>query len=105
MVDLQETPAVPEEAYGGDERWGLEAAGVTLVVLGWVLGVALNLWLHLSAPSTGTVLGPVVIHHALGDFAWATLLIGAMTGAIGVVIAWVARESPKGPLVLPGGVY
>lgn len=103
--DLQETPAVPPEEYYGDERAGFLTAGAALVTLGWVLGIGVNLWLHLTAPAGGTAIGGVVIHHALGAYAWAAIIIGALTGALGVAIAITARSSPRGRLVLPGGVY
>ena len=103
--DLAETPAVPVEDYGGDERVGLFAAGATLVFLGWGVAGGVNLWLHLAAPASGTTIGGVVIHHALGTYAWTALLIGAFTGAIGVAIALVGRSSPRAKLVLPGGVF
>lgn len=103
--DLQEAPAVPPEEYGGDERAGFFAAGATLVVLGWVVAIGINLWLHLTAPSGGTEIAGVVIHHALGPYAWTAVLVGAFTGALGVAIALVGRASPRGPLVLPGGTY
>ncbi len=105
MTDLQETPAVPPEDYGGDERAGLAAAGATLVGLGWLLGVVVNLLLHLEAPASGTSIGPVVVHNALGPFAWTTLLIGALTGAVGLAIVILSRAAPRGPLVLPGRAY
>jgi len=105
MVDLQETPAVPPEATGGDERAGMIAAGATLIALGWGLGVLANLFLHLSAPSGGARLGPVFVFDHLGPFAWATLLIGLMTGTIGAGVIAAARSLPTGPLVLPGQPY
>lgn len=104
-VDVHETPAVPPEDSGGDERAGMIAAGGVLVTLGWVLGVVANVFVHLAAPSGGFVLGPVVVGHAFGGYAWMTLIIGALTGALGVAVAWSGRASAAGPLVLPGGSY
>lgn len=105
MVDVSESPAVPATDYGGDERWGLMAAGGVLIVLGWGLAVLVNLLLHATAPTGGRSVGGVVVFGHLGPFAWATLLIGLATGALGVAIALVARSSPKGPIVWPGFAY
>jgi hypothetical protein len=105
LVDVAESPAVPPTDYGGDERLGLQIAGGLLVVLGWGLGVALNVLLHVTAPSGGRAVGPVVVFAHLGLFAWATLLIGLGTGALGAAIVLVGRASPKGPIVLPGFGY
>ncbi len=105
MTDLQETPAVPPMDPGGDERIGFHAAGSLLVLLGWGVGVFLNLVLHWTAPAAGRRIGPYVLFPALGPYAMALLLFGAVTGLLGIAILWIARSSPKGPLVLPGFAY
>lgn len=102
---LQERPAVPEADEGGDERAGMTAAGVLLAVLGFGVAVGLNVALHLLAPAAGAHWGPYTIHSTLGVYAWTTLLMGLFTGTLGVAIAYVARASPRGPLVLPGYSY
>jgi hypothetical protein len=104
-ADLQERPAVPPSDEGGDDRAGMTAAGAILIVLGFGLAVGLNVLLHLLAPAAGTHLGPYTVHHDLGVYAWTTLLLGLFTGTLGVAIAYVARASPRGPLVLPGYSY
>lgn len=105
MVDLQESPAVPPERVGGDERLGLFAAGGILIALGWGLGVVLNLVAHRLASAHGTVWGWIRIYPSLGPFAWATLALGLFAGAMGVGFLLLARGSPRGPLVLPGQPY
>jgi hypothetical protein len=105
MSDLTETPAVPETDTGGDERAGLFAAGGILIALGWGAAVMLNLLLHATAPSGGIQIGPIVVGSVGGTYAWATALIGLLTGGVGVGILWVARSAPSGPLVLPGFDY
>ena len=105
MTDLNEMPAVPPFDAGGDERAGMIAAGGVLIALGWGLGVLANLYLHWAAPAAGTSIGGVTIPHTLGALAWATLVIGLGTGALGFAMAALARAEPKGPLVLPGHTY
>ena len=105
VTDLSETPAVPPTDPGGDERVGFFAAGGLLVLLGWGFGVIVNVALHLLAPASGSRFGPLVVFPHLGPYAWAVALFGAFTGAIGVGLIWVARSSPRGPLVLPGFAY
>jgi len=105
VVDIHETPAVPPMDPGGDERLGYYLAGGLLIVLGWGLGVAVNLGLHWLAGSQGITLGWVRIGSALGPYAWAVFAFGIFTGAIGAVLLVLARSSPKAPLVLPGYNY
>ena len=102
MVDLQETPAVPPFDPKGDVRLGLFGAGGTLIVLGWGLGVVLNVVLHRLAPSGGHRLWHVFFGPTFGPYAWATLGLGLVAGAFGVVLIGLARNSPTGPFVLPG---
>ena len=105
MSDLQETPAVPETDAGGDERAGLFIAGAILLLLGWGVAVVLNVLLHVGAPADGLALGPIRVYSAWGAFAWATALIGLLTGAVGAAVLYVARDAPAGPWVLPGFDY
>ncbi len=105
VVDIQETPAVPPFDTKGDPRLGYFVAGGLLVVLGWVLGVVLNVLLHVYAPSGGLRIYGVYFGHALGPYAWATLGLGLFTGAFGVVLLALGRSSPSGPFVLPGADY
>lgn len=105
MADLQEEPAVPPFDPGGDERAGYLASGVILVLLGWGLGVLLNVVLHLTAPAAGSWTAGVYFGRAFGDYAWAVLGLGLVTGALGVAILGVGRASPRGRLVLPGFEY
>jgi hypothetical protein len=102
VVDLQETPAVPPFDPKGDVRLGLYGAGGTLIALGWALGVVLNVLLHVYAPAGGHRLLHVYFGPAMGPYAWATLGLGAFTGAFGVVLLVLARSAPEGPFVLPG---
>lgn len=105
MVDVHETPAVPPEDYGGDERIGYFAAGSVLILLGWVGGVVANLVLHYIAGSGGMVVGWFRITSTLGSYAWAVFGLGLFAGAIGLVLLAIGRATPKGPLVLPGYSY
>ncbi len=105
MVDLEETPAVPPFDAGGDERVGWWITGGLLLVIGWGFGVVGNLAVHLAAPASGLALGPVRVFPHLGPFAWITLGLGLFTGAVGVGLLWLARQSPRGPVVLPGYPY
>lgn len=90
---------------GGDERFGWWIAGGLMLLLGWGLAVVANLVVHLQAGSGGTWLGPIRVTSHFGSFALVTLGIGVFTGLIGVGLLWVARQSPKGPFVLPGASY
>jgi hypothetical protein len=105
VVDIQETPAVPPMDPGGDTRVGYFLAGAILVVLGWGVGVVLNLVLHYLAGGAGLTFAGHTITSTLGAYAWATFAFGLATGAFGVVLVALGRASPKGPLVLPGYDY
>ena len=105
MVDIQETPAVPPFDPKGDVRAGYFAAGGLLIALGWGAGVALNLLLHHYAPAGGYRWDGITITRAWGAYAWATLLFGAGTGSLGVVLLGLGRTAPRGPVVLPGVDY
>jgi hypothetical protein len=105
VVDLQETPATPPEDPGGDDRLGYLLAGGTLIALGWVLGVALNLLLHYDARSGPSVVWGIHFGPSLGPYAWAVFALGLVTGAMGVALLAVGRATPKGPFVLPGADY
>ena len=105
MVDVHETPAVPPFDPGGDERIGYFIAGALLILLGWVGGVAANLVLHAMAGSGGMSVGWIRITSTLGAYAWAVFGFGLFAGAVGVVLLALGRNSPKGPLVLPGADY
>lgn len=105
MVDLSETPAVPPEDHGGDERAGFLVAGGLLIAVGWGLAVVLNVLAHAMAPRGGSAWGPVTVFPTMGPFAWAAFGLGLFTGAIGVGLLLLARSSPKGRFVLPGFAY
>jgi hypothetical protein len=105
VVDLQETPATPPFDSQGDERAGYLLAGGTLIGLGWVLGVALNLILHWEARTGPFQVWSVHFGPTLGAYAWAVFGLGVATGAVGVALLAVARATPRGPLVLPGADY
>jgi hypothetical protein len=103
VTELESSPPVPPWDPGGDERWGYLIAGGLLLVLGWGLGVAANVVLHLAHPSP--VLDGVRIGRTLGPYAWGLLGLGLFTGAIGAVLVGYARRSRRGPLILPGYPY
>ena len=105
MTDPQDVPAVAPEDEGGNERAGLRIAGALAVLVGWGLGVFLNVLLHVSAHSGGRVVGWVRVYPALGPYAWGVLLLGLFTGAFGLAMIWVSRDAPAGPLRLPGTSY
>ena len=105
MVDLQETPAVPPFDGKNDERLGYFVAGGILIALGWGMGVLLNVLLHLWAPSGGHAIEGVWFSPHWGAYAWAVLLFGAGTGALGAVLVALGRSSPRGTIVLPGANY
>jgi hypothetical protein len=105
MVDVHETPAVPPQDFGGDERAGYFVAGGTLIFLGWGLGVLVNLALHFYAPAGGFTVAGIWFGRSVGTYAMATAGFGLMTGLIGVGLLFVARSTPKGRLVLPGADY
>jgi hypothetical protein len=105
VTDLQNAPAVAPEDEGGNERAGLRVAGALAILVGWGLGVFLNVLLHLSAHSGGRVVGWVRIYPAFGPYAWAVLLLGAFTGVFGAAMIWVSQFAKPGPLHLPGTSY
>jgi len=105
VVDVHETPAVPPEVPGGDERAGYFLGGALLIVLGWGLGVVVNLLLHVMAGSSGLSVVGVRITSDVGPYAWALVGFGLFTGALGVVLVALGRASPKGPVILPGYPY
>jgi len=105
VSDLSQLPAVPPEDRGGDERFGYRAGGIFLVVVGWGLGVVVNIALHRMAPSTGELVGPWRIYPTLGVYALGLVAIGAVAGVVGVFMLWLAQRSPRGKFVLPGYSY
>jgi hypothetical protein len=105
VSDPSETPAVPPEDRGGDERIGYRAGGIVLIVLGWGLGVLVNLVLHEMAPATGDVVGPWRIYPALGVYALGLVGLGTVAGVVGVFMLWLAQRCPPGKFVLPGFSY
>jgi hypothetical protein len=105
MDSARERPAVPPMDSGGDERVGGFVTGGVLVAIGWGLGIVANVTVHLMAPTGGLAFFGLRVFPHLGPFAWITFGIGLATGALGAGIAWVARESPPGPVVLPGYPY
>ena len=105
MVDLQETPATPPQDFGADQRIGWQAAGATLIVLGWGFGVIVNLVLHAIAPSSGLELLGIRIFPGVGYYAWAFVGLGLFAGAFGTVLIGLGRSEPRGPFVLPGYDY
>jgi hypothetical protein len=105
VVDLQESPPVPAFEAGGDERWGYFAAGGLLIGAGWGVALALNVVLHRIAPSVGIGFLGLHVGPAWGPEGAAVALFGAFTGAFGVVLIALGRNSPRGPFVLPGVEY
>ncbi|MCI4353386.1 MAG: hypothetical protein L3K14_08435 [Thermoplasmata archaeon] len=105
MTDLDESPAVPPEDRGGDERIGYRVGGVLLLTIGPGLGVVLNIALHRMAPATGQAIGPWRIYPALGSYAWGVVALGLIAGVVGIVMLWLAQRSPPGKFVLPGYSY
>ncbi len=102
MVDVHETPAVPAFDAPGDVRLGYQVAGGILIALGWGLAVVVNLLAHTMAPSGGHRLWHVYFGPSLGPYAWGAVALGVATGALGCVLVWFGRQSPRGPFVLPG---
>lgn len=105
VVDLHETPAVPPFDPGGDERLGYFVAGGLLIAAGWGIAVGLNVLLHQTASSAGLGSSGLHVGHAWGPRGAAIALFGAFTGAFGVVLVALGRDSPRGPFVLPGAEY
>ena len=89
----------------GDERLGYFIAGGLLVAVGWGGGVVANYLLHAYAPAGGFSIYGLRIDAAWGAYAWASAILGALTGAMGIVLFAVGRRSPRGPVVLPGGEF
>jgi hypothetical protein len=102
VIDVRETPAVPPFDPQGDVRLGYFIAGGILLFLGWGLGVVVNVVLHLFAPASFFGLLGVHVGRTLGPYAWAVLGLGLFTGAFGIVLLALGRESPRGPIVRPG---
>jgi hypothetical protein len=105
MSDLSETPAVPPEPVGGNERVGLQVAGSLLLLLGVGGGVVLNLFLHAIAGPSGLKVGPWWIGPSLGWFGGTVLGLGVFAGAIGGALWALSFRTPRGPLHLPGYPY
>jgi len=96
---------VPPMDPGGDPRLGYFIAGSLLIVLGWVVGVVLNLLAHYAAGSGKFSLWGHSVTSALGPYAWAVFGFGLFTGSFGVVLLALGRATPRGPIVLPGYDY
>ena len=102
VVDLNERPAVAPMDAGGDARIGFRVAALFLGFVGFGVMVLLNLILHLTAPASGTPLGPWVIPREMGAYAWIVFGLGLAAGVTAVGLWMVARSSPRGRFVLPG---
>lgn len=89
----------------GDERVGYFAAGGLLILLGWGLGVVANILLHLFAPAGGHRVLGIFFLTTFGPYAWGVFALGLFAGAFGVVLLVLGRNSPRGPVVLPGYDY
>ncbi|MCI4347823.1 MAG: hypothetical protein L3J97_04295, partial [Thermoplasmata archaeon] len=87
------------------ERIGYRIGGVLLLVVGWGLGVVLNITLHRLAPAAGQAIGPWRIYPALGSYAWSVVALGLVAGVVGVVMLWLAQRAPPGKFALPGYSY
>lgn len=105
MEELSERPPVPPEERGGDERIGWWITGTLLLLVGWVGGVAANLALHRLAPASGWRIGPWWIGPTMGPYAWAVFGFGVAVGLFGLVLYGLARNAPRGKIVLPGYPY
>ena len=105
MTNLDESPAVPPEDRGGDERLGYRIGGVLLLAVGWGLGVAVNIALHRLAPTAGQAIGPWRIYPVLGSYAWGVVALGLIAGTVGIFMLWLAGRAPAGRFVLPGYSY
>ena len=105
MVDLSESPAVPPFDPKGDERLGYFLAGGLLIAVGWGVALVLNILLHRWAAAGATHLWTLRVGARWGPEGIAVALFGAATGAVGVVLVLLGRESPRGPIVLPGAEY
>jgi len=105
VVDLEETPAVPPFDGKGDERAGLFIAGGVLILFGWGVALGANALFHALAPAAGFHLYDLQVGSRWGAEGLAVALLGAFTGAMGVVLLQLGRESPRGPIVLPGGEF
>jgi hypothetical protein len=105
VVDIMETPATPPFDSQGDERIGYFIAGALLIVLGWVLGVAVNLLLHWEARSGAFQIWSVHFGPTMGAYSWAVFALGLASGAVGTAFLLIARTTPKGAFALPGADY
>jgi hypothetical protein len=105
VTDLQEEPATPPEPTGGDERIGYQVAGGVLVFLGWGLGVVVNLFLHWYARNGAFTIWGVHFGGTMGEYAWGVFGFGVLAGALGIALLLLARQTPRGPFVLPGANY
>jgi len=105
VTDLREMPATPPFDPQGDVRLGYFLAGGLLVAVGWGIAVVGNVLAHRYAPAGGFRVGHAYFGPTLGPYAWAVLGLGLFTGALGVVLLFLGRAAPKGPVVLPGYDY
>ena len=105
MVDLEERPATPPFDSKGDERLGYFIAGGTLIFLGWVLGVFVNVLLHWEARTGPFQFWSVHFGAALGPYAWAVFGLGLGTGVVGAALLLEGLQTPSGAFVLPGPDY
>jgi hypothetical protein len=105
VVDLQETPAVPDTDSGGDVRIGYFVAGGLLIAVGWGVALVLNAVLHAMAPPGGLLFYGLRVGAAWGPQGTAVAIFGGLAGAFGVVLLALGRASPRGPFVLPGAEY
>lgn len=85
----------------GNRRAGYFIAASFLLILGFGVGVALNILVHITAPSQGVRVFFVTVYPYFGWYAVLVLALGVVSAFIGLGMIWLGLNERFGRLSLP----
>ncbi len=85
----------------GNRRAGYLVGASFLVILGFGVGVMLNIVAHLTAPAAGSTIFFVTVYPTWGWYATLSMAIGTVATFLGLGMLWLGLDTPYGPPSLP----